>query len=164
MAHPKGYKMPREHVEKMIAARKRPLRVRFEKFLKPGNPDECWPWQGCHNGVGYGMLRVDSVHRLATHVSLELDGRPRPSPEMFALHACDNPICVNPHHLSWGTRKQNAVEAVERGRVVTGCQRGHGPEHQFREGSERRRRCRVCQSARTARRAAARRESRSASQ
>jgi hypothetical protein len=147
-----GQKLSREHIAKIVAARRRPLSDRFAKFVDPRAEHECWPWKGGHNGAGYGMLRVDKVHRLATHVSRELDGRPRPSDGLFALHACDNPTCVNPHHLRWGTRSDNARDAIERGQTFTGCKKGHGEEHQFSEGAARKRRCRVCQQDRNARR------------
>ena len=32
------------------------------------------------------------------------------------LHSCDNPLCINPDHLSWGTYSENTSQAVARGR------------------------------------------------
>lgn len=37
---------------------------------------------------------------------------------MQALHSCDNPPCVNPHHLRWGTNRENALDRAERGPSV----------------------------------------------
>lgn len=37
-------------------------------------------------------------------------------PGAFALHSCDNPKCVNPAHLRWGTRQENIDDMVSRGR------------------------------------------------
>jgi len=34
-----------------------------------------------------------------------------------AMHDCDNPRCINPNHISAGTRKQNMKDAVLRGRL-----------------------------------------------
>ncbi|MCY0957741.1 HNH endonuclease [Streptomyces sp. H27-H5] len=55
--------------------------------------------------------------RLATHVALEVDGRPRPG-NLHALHSCDTPSCVNPAHLRWGTNADNVKDRGRRGRFV----------------------------------------------
>lgn len=35
---------------------------------------------------------------------------------LCVLHRCDNKKCVNPNHLYVGTKKQNTLDAVSRGR------------------------------------------------
>lgn len=39
-------------------------------------------------------------------------------------HSCDNPPCVNPHHLRFGTRVDNVGDAVSRGRNPEGPTHG----------------------------------------
>ncbi|MBF3629786.1 MULTISPECIES: HNH endonuclease [pseudomallei group] len=34
-----------------------------------------------------------------------------------AMHACDNPRCINPQHLRWGSSSDNYVDAMRKGRV-----------------------------------------------
>lgn len=48
---------------------------------------------------------------------------------MWVLHKCDNGLCVNPEHLYFGDRYQNAKDAKERNRFSnsrkTHCPHGH---------------------------------------
>lgn len=93
---------------------------RFWRKVDRRGPDECWPWVG-QRGIregAYGKCRWHGVERLATHVALELDGRPL-APGQYALHSCDNPPCVNPAHLRGGSQGDNARDAVNRGRHFT---------------------------------------------
>lgn len=99
---------------------------RIARFQVQLGINECWGWTGAQNGVGYGVIRIHGHIRLATHVSLELDGRPRPSSSHVACHACDNPICTNPKHLWWGTEKENMQDAVTKGRMTNRKRRAGG--------------------------------------
>jgi len=100
----------------VMAAKDRPLEDRLAKFQVKRDANECWGWTGCDNGVGYGYLRINKRLRLATHVALELAGRPQPSPKHFACHHCDNPPCTNPDHLFWGTASDNMRDCIAKGR------------------------------------------------
>lgn len=96
---------------------RRPLPDRFFSKVSPEPNSGCWLWLGSAHRLGYGQLRVEGRAVLATHVSLELARRPRPFPEACARHKCDNPNCVNPDHLEWGTLKDNSHDAAVRGRA-----------------------------------------------
>jgi hypothetical protein len=39
-----------------------------------------------------------------------------PAPGQHALHSCDNPPCINPDHLRWGTQKENVQDTKNRNR------------------------------------------------
>lgn len=88
---------------------------RFWTKVEMLGPEECWLWLGQKNTKGYGVFWARRGMR-ATHVSLELDGRPRQD-NLHALHSCDNPQCVNPKHLRWGTISDNAKDAASKGRL-----------------------------------------------
>jgi hypothetical protein len=108
-----------------LAKRFKPLPDRLAKYAPPLGQDDCWEWSGARNNKNYGVLRVAGKNRLATHIALEVDGRPRPDASLFALHRCDNPPCVNPNHLRWGTQAANMQEALSKGRNASQREAAH---------------------------------------
>lgn len=67
----------------------------------------------------------------------------------YALHKCDNSLCLNPKHLYWGTPKDNVRDSYSRGRArnvkVTSCPSGHPYKgDNLRIGKGNRRFCRSC--------------------
>ena len=92
----------------------------WAKVDRSGGDEACWPWIGARNPDGYGHLRgAGRVMRQATHVVLEIAGRPL-LPGQIALHSCDNPPCANPRHLRGGTQAENLSEMSDRGRSYRG--------------------------------------------
>ncbi len=77
--------------------------------------DGCWEWRGARAHLGHGLVFWNGRSRPATHLALHLAGKPRPEGHE-ACHRCDNPPCVNPAHLYWGTRQDNVDDAYARGR------------------------------------------------
>lgn len=78
---------------------------------------ECWEWTAAKFSNGYGAFqlgvgRTVRAHRLMWEIHSGMlipDGG-------VVMHACDNPACVNPHHLSLGTCKMNNDDMVKKGR------------------------------------------------
>lgn len=97
------------------------LAENFWKKVDKRGDDACWVWTGAKTGGGYGQfgsgqrVRRKLIKVLATHVALAFDGRARPSAMHYALHSCDNPPCVNPGHLRWGTHEENMADLLQRG-------------------------------------------------
>lgn len=109
------------------ASQMRPVEERFWEKVRRDGPNGCWSWTGHCDAAGYPKLSVNQRPAQATHVSLELHGRPRPSLDHHACHSCDNPPCTNPDHLWWGTNEENVRDALAKGRLNTdGLKLGQG--------------------------------------
>jgi hypothetical protein len=92
------------------------LEERFWSAVSPEPNSGCWLWTGYTVGRGYGRLGDGTKRmRLATHVSLQLAGRPA-APGMCVCHRCDMPSCVNPDHLFIGTQADNVRDMHTKGR------------------------------------------------
>lgn len=107
----------------------------------------CWEWQGFKVHNGYGETTYHSqkarVHRLA----YQLWKGPIPA-GMDVCHTCDNRPCCNPDHLWVGTRHQNLLDCLEKGRhyraELTHCERGHAFDEANTYYVTNGRACRIC--------------------
>jgi hypothetical protein len=91
----------------------------WEKVNRSGGVDACWLWCSARTAAGYGTFRVGPRTYLAHRISLYLASGIDPA-DFDALHSCDNPWCVNPAHLSFGSHDDNMAEASARGRFPAG--------------------------------------------
>lgn len=122
------YRFIRGHGERCASAE-----IRFWKYVTPGDPNECWPWQGTARDDGYGQLTVDGrigktvrAHRF----SWELHFGPIPQ-GMDVCHKCDNPPCCNPYHFFLGTDADNMADKVAKGRARGGAPGETNPNHKL---------------------------------
>lgn len=96
------------------------LREKIKNFWgKVDQSSTCWEWKGpkAKNGYGtfsglYRVFKTTWAHRLAYLIT-----RGPIPPGLEILHSCDHRSCVNPDHLSLGTRKENMRQASERGKL-----------------------------------------------
>ena len=88
--------------------------------------EDCWSWIGNRNSAGYGMLSVRDKGKLATRISYWLHVDMCQSTLLnfngnnMVCHHCDNPACINPHHLFVGTRRANMQDAKRKNRIKAG--------------------------------------------
>lgn len=99
-----------------MAKKSLPHYERFIRNLKMGADDECWNYGKNRH---YARIREGGAgskqwqaHRYAYWI---FNGRSVPD-ELVIMHTCDNPRCVNPHHLRIGTTKDNAHDMVQKNR------------------------------------------------
>lgn len=97
----------------------------FSKVVIRG-PDDCWLFRNPQSSRGYGMLSVgeDSMPKAkgAHTVSWELANGVEKPYGMCVCHTCDVPACVNPKHLFLGTKKDNNLDKVVKGRQPKGTE------------------------------------------
>ena len=88
-------------------------------WAKVTKTDNCWVWTAAQDRDGYGIYTINSAafkkwsraHRL----SYELSVGPIPK-GLVVMHACDNPCCVNPAHLSLGSVADNNSDKLKKNR------------------------------------------------
>lgn len=94
----------------------KPLQERFWAKVDRRGPKECWEWRGFRMPDGYGRFSLPGKRHGRAHVySYELT-HGSVAAGQYILHACDNPPCVNPAHLSAGTQAENMDQMVKRSR------------------------------------------------
>lgn len=78
----------------------------------------CWIWKAGLKGGGYGVFWLDGALRGAHRAALFLFKGHALNTPLDAMHSCDTPACVNPEHLSYGTKIDNMRDAARKGRTV----------------------------------------------
>lgn len=95
-------------------------RSEIERFMSHVDKQSaCWLWTAYRMPRGYGHFRQPNTHELAHRAAYRLFIGPI-GDGLDVMHACDNPSCVNPAHLSLGTRTDNMRDAKRKGRNARG--------------------------------------------
>ena len=70
--------------------------------------------------IDYGEFDFKNGKRMLAHRAAYLLLKEQDPGDLCVLHGCDNPDCVNPDHLSLGTRADNNADRDSKGRQVRG--------------------------------------------
>lgn len=97
------------------------VRARIVNRVQVDQKSNCWIWQRCVQGNGYGRMwngkQVTYAHRVSYAVFIG------PIPGGMDLdHLCRNRRCVNPSHLEPVSRSEN-LRRGESGRLIAAAQR-----------------------------------------
>ncbi len=90
--------------------------ARFWSKVDKRGPDDCWEWTAYTNPGGYGMFGIGKSVYLAHRVSYAL-ANSDPG-DLNVNHTCDNPPCVNPAHLWFGTQQENISDMIVKDRQI----------------------------------------------
>lgn len=79
----------------------------------------CKEWNLYRDKDNYGKVKFRGTqrpaHRIALYLATGIMGE-------VAMHKCDNPPCINPEHLQWGTIADNNADMYAKGRNGKGEQ------------------------------------------
>lgn len=95
--------------------RRKPISERFWEKVEKRGEDECWPWMGYKDPLGYGRFGVNGKALCSHRVAYEFSHGVKI--KHCVLHHCDNPCCVNPKHLFEGTDADNVKDKMAKGRM-----------------------------------------------
>ncbi len=96
---------------------------RFWSKVDIRGDNDCWNWLAGKTKKGYGLFKAYKktwqAHRFSYFLSRNITNT-----ELYVLHSCDNPACVNPNHLRLGTHIDNMNDRMIRERTPKGIKNG----------------------------------------
>lgn len=97
-------------------------RAFFEEALLSQEKDDCILWPYSRDDDGYASLNIDGVTYRASRLACVRVHGEAPTEEHQAAHSCGRGHfgCINPHHLSWKTRIENAADKSAHGTAPIG--------------------------------------------
>lgn len=90
---------------------------RFMEKVQIVSESGCWIWTGSIGKAGYGTFNAGGGTYKSAHRWSYLHYKGKIPEKMDVCHKCDVRSCVNPHHLFIGTRRDNMIDASQKGRI-----------------------------------------------
>jgi hypothetical protein len=114
----RGYKPVKHchHCGQRLPRERQTVAERFWEKVDIRTPIECWEWLASISVTGYGTFMLDKKTHGAHRIAYELHFGTRLTAQEHVCHKCDNPRCVNPHHLFVGTHHSNMRDMKAKGR------------------------------------------------
>ena len=88
--------------------------------------DACWIFLGATDKDGYGQFWDGDIQLMTRahqfSAKIHLGDCPK---GMCVCHTCDNPSCVNPNHLFYGSALDNQKDKMTKNRQTKGESQGH---------------------------------------
>jgi hypothetical protein len=94
--------------------------MRFTTKFQIDRATGCYNWTSTKDKDGYGIFKTWDAGRLVSHRAARWGWetfRGLIPVGLIVLHQCDNPACVNLHHLRLGKHIDNVDDKYDRGRA-----------------------------------------------